>query len=123
MDIQLPLGNFSEFCVLKYIEALLIYLCRSRLNFSLFVCTYVILNLHDKNLNLYTLLNPSGLYSVNSENFMRVIFLQNCPDVKFRENKSSPNCEITLSFTNGGKSCPSRECLTWQIYLLTLFAE
>ena len=27
----------------------------------------------------------------------------------------SRNCEITLSFNNGGKSCPSREFLTTQI--------
>ena len=42
---------------------------------------------------------------------------------KFRENKSSLNAEITLSFTDICKSCPSRKFLTSQICLLTLFAK
>ena len=37
--------------------------------------------------------------------------------------KPSRNSEITLSFTDGGKSCPCREFLTLQICLLTLFAK
>ena len=35
----------------------------------------------------------------------------------------SRNGEIPLSFTDAGKSCPSREFLTRQICLLTLFAK
>ena len=37
--------------------------------------------------------------------------------------KPSKNGEITLSFTDIGKSCQRRELLTLQICLLTLFAE
>ena len=37
--------------------------------------------------------------------------------------KSSRNGEITLSFTDIGKSCPSRKFLASQICLLTLFAK
>ena len=37
--------------------------------------------------------------------------------------KSSRNGEITLSFTDIGKSCPSSEFLTLQICLLTLLAK
>ena len=36
--------------------------------------------------------------------------------------KPSQNGENSPSFTNVGKSYPSRAFLTWQIYLLTLFA-
>ena len=42
---------------------------------------------------------------------------------KLRENKSSRNGKITLSFTDLGKSCPSHEILTTKICLLTLFAK
>ena len=48
-----------------------------------------------------------------SHNFMR----------NFMNLKSSRNGEITLSFTDAGKSCPSREFLIWQICLLTLFSK
>ena len=41
----------------------------------------------------------------------------------FLKIKSSQNCEITLSFTDIEKSCPSREFLALQICLLTLFAK
>ena len=37
--------------------------------------------------------------------------------------ESSRNGEITLSFTDIGKSCPSSNVLTSQICLLTLFAK
>ena len=37
--------------------------------------------------------------------------------------KPSGNGEITRSFTDVGKSCPSHLFLTWQICLLTLFHE
>ena len=43
--------------------------------------------------------------------------------MKFRENKTSRNVKITLSYTDIGKSCPSHEFLTSQICLLTLFAK
>ena len=39
------------------------------------------------------------------------------------EMKSLPNGEITLSFTDVGESCTSREFLTSQTCLLTLFAK
>ena len=41
----------------------------------------------------------------------------------FVKMKSSRNGEITLSFTDIGKSCPSWEYLTSQICLLTLFTK
>ena len=41
----------------------------------------------------------------------------------FVKIKSSRNGEITQSFTDAGKSCPSREFLVSQIYLLTVFAK
>ena len=41
----------------------------------------------------------------------------------FVKIKPSQNGEITLSFIGGGKSCVSRELLTSQICLLTLFAK
>ena len=41
----------------------------------------------------------------------------------FVKIKSLRNVEITLSFTDAGKSCPSGEFLVSQIYLLTLFAK
>ena len=36
---------------------------------------------------------------------------------------SSRNVEITMSFTDAGKSCPSRDFIVSQICLLTLFAK
>ena len=44
-----------------------------------------------------------------------------CKD--FNEMKSLPNGEITLSFTDVGESCISREFLTSQTCLLPLFAK
>ena len=41
----------------------------------------------------------------------------------FVRMKPSRNGEITLSFTDVGKSCPSREFLTWHLCILTLFAK
>ena len=41
----------------------------------------------------------------------------------FLKTKSSRNGVITLSFTDIGKSCPSREFLASQICLLMLFAN
>ena len=43
----------------------------------------------------------------------------------FRETfvKLKPSRNKSLSFTDIGKSCPSREYLTWQVCLLTLFAK
>ena len=42
---------------------------------------------------------------------------------KLRENKTLTNREITLSFTEIGKSRPCRKFLTAQICVLTLFAK
>ena len=58
--------------------------------------------------------------NVNSEIFARVLFSRKA---KFRENKSSQNGRITLSFTDIWKLCLSREFLASQICLLTLFAK
>ena len=41
----------------------------------------------------------------------------------FVKIKPSRNGDITLSFTDIGKSCPSHDFLTWQICLLTLFVK
>ena len=41
----------------------------------------------------------------------------------FMEIKSSQNVEITLSFTDIGKSCPSCDFLMSQMCLLTLLAK
>ena len=41
----------------------------------------------------------------------------------FMKIKSSQNSEITLSFTDLGKPCPSREILTSKIWLLMFFAK
>ena len=41
----------------------------------------------------------------------------------FVKIKSSPNGEITLSFTDISKSCPNRNFFTSQICLLTLLAK
>ena len=41
----------------------------------------------------------------------------------FVKIKSFRNVEIPLSFAELGKSCPSREFLTSQLCLLTLFAK
>ena len=51
-----------------------------------------------------------------------------CEFENFREGfifeiKPSGKNEITLSFTDVGKSSPSRQFQTWQICLLTLFAK
>ena len=47
--------------------------------------------------------------TVNSEIFARVLFSRNFVDAKFCEIKPSRNEEMTLSFTDVGKSCPSLE--------------
>ena len=49
--------------------------------------------------------------TVNSKIFARVLLSRNFAYAKFRENKSSRNAEITLSFTDIDKSCPCREFL------------
>ena len=61
--------------------------------------------------------------TVNSENFLRLLFLRNFTCAKFHENKSSPNGDTTLLFTDLGKSSPSHEFLMSQICLLTIFAK
>ena len=61
--------------------------------------------------------------TVNSEIFASVLFSRNFAYAKFREDKPSRNGEITLSFTDIGKSCPSGEFLTSQICLFARFAK
>ena len=60
---------------------------------------------------------------MNSEIFARVYFRETSHLRSFMKIKSSQNGEITLSFTDKGKSSPCRELLTLQICLLTLFAK
>ena len=43
--------------------------------------------------------------------------------VKFHEKKTSHEMTKLLSFTDVGKSCPSRKFFTWKICLLTLFMK
>ena len=57
--------------------------------------------------------------TVKSEIIARVLFSLN----GIVKTKSSRNGEITLSFTDIGRSCHSNEFLTPQICLLTLFAK
>ena len=51
------------------------------------------------------------LITVNLDIFARVLFLRNFAFAKFCEIISSRNGEITLSFTDIGKSCPHSEYL------------
>ena len=53
--------------------------------------------------------------------FVRALFSQNVRS--FVKIKPSRNGEITLSFTDIGKSCPSCAFLNSQICLLKLFAK
>ena len=48
-------------------------------------------------------------HNVILEIFVRVLFSRNFADAEFRENKTSQNGEITLSFTEVGKPCASKE--------------
>ena len=61
--------------------------------------------------------------TVNSEIFARDLLWRNFALLSFVKIKSSRNGEITLSFVNMTKSCPSHEFLTSQICLLMLFAK
>ena len=62
--------------------------------------------------------------TVNSEIFARVIFSRNFAYAKFRENIIVAKWRNhSMSFTDIGKSCLSRELLTSQICLLKLFAK
>ena len=61
--------------------------------------------------------------TVNWETFARVLFSRNFAYAKFRENKTSRNAEITLSFTDIGKSCHSRDFLASQMCIYTQFAN
>ena len=65
----------------------------------------------------------STYFTVNSEIFARVLFRVTSHMRSFVKIKSSRNAEITQSFTDIGKSCPSREFLASQICLLKLFAK
>ena len=47
--------------------------------------------------------------TVNSENFAMVLFSRNFADAEFAKIKPSRNDEITLLFTDLGKSSPSLE--------------
>ena len=60
---------------------------------------------------------------VISEIFVRILFLRNFTYAKFCENRTIANGQITLSFTDIGKSCPSSQYLTLQICLKTLFVK
>ena len=55
-------------------------------------------------------------YTLHSKIFVRVLFSRNFTEgfifKKLLENKTLTNGKITMSFTDVGKSCPSREFLT-----------
>ena len=63
--------------------------------------------------------------TVNSEIFVRVYFRETLHMRSFVKNKILAKSEITLSFTDIGKSCPSHNFLASQIHvcLLTLFTK
>ena len=63
--------------------------------------------------------------TVNSKIFMRALFSQNFPYARsFAKIKPLQNGEITLSFTDEGKSFQSRKCLRHKyVGLLALFAK
>ena len=62
-------------------------------------------------------------HTVNLEVFASVLISRSFAYAKFRENKNLAKGDITLSFIEVGKSCLSREFLTSQICLLTLFVQ
>ena len=55
--------------------------------------------------------------------FVRLLFCETSHMQSFVKTKSSRNGEITLSFTDIGESCHSRECLASQISLLMHIAK
>ena len=57
-------------------------------------------------------LPTSMISTVNSEIFARVYFRETSHMRSFVKIGPSRNGEITMSFTDVGKSCPSREFLT-----------
>ena len=61
--------------------------------------------------------------TVNLEIIAIILFSRNSHMLSFVKIKSSRNAEITQSFNDIGKSCPSREFLASQICLLALFAK
>ena len=69
-----------------------------------------------------TKISPTNV-TVNSEIFARVYFRETSHVRSFVKMKSSRNREITLSITDIGKPCPSREILTSLVCLLMLFAK
>ena len=67
--------------------------------------------------------NSVGPFTVNHKFSQEFYFRETSYMGSFVKIKPSPNCNITLSFTDVGKSCHSRKFLTSQICLLTLFAK
>ena len=74
--------------------------------------------------------NREGLWSGDATH--DALFLNNCKLGNFRQGfmmrssmkiKLLQNEEITVMFTDVGKSCPSREFLIWRMHLLMLFAK
>ena len=61
--------------------------------------------------------------TIDSEIFVRFLFLQNFAQAKFRKIKYSRNGEINMLITDIGKSCPICKFLTLQICLLMLFPK
>ena len=70
---------------------------------------------------------PLAMFSLDIVKESLLVALQdkliNCKFGNFREGLFSRNGEITLSSSDIGKSCPSREFLTSQICLLMLVAK
>ena len=56
--------------------------------------------------------------------FLQVFYFRETSHARnFTKIKTSPNDEITPSFSNVGKACSSREILTLQICIFTLFMK
>ena len=62
-------------------------------------------------------------FTVNTEIFGRFYFHETSHMRSFMKIEPLLNGKITMSFTDVGKSCPSREFLTSQLCLLMLFAK
>ena len=69
-----------------------------------------------------TKISPTNV-TVNSKIIARAYFRETTHVRSFVKMKSSRNREVTLSITDIGKPCPSREILTSLVCLLTLFAK
>ena len=103
---------------------------------AVFEYTYFLNKIHCQ-IDIFSYAGPSEILGFGRKQFIlwgvRVVALsiyfkfENFRETLLRRSfvkiKPSQNAKITLSFTDVDKSCPSHEFLTWQICLLTFFAE